>query len=68
MNKKEVTITETELRGLIFWAAIGIEKKRGGAYSSTVDFIKNHHELMWNGSDYKNLKFGTALKRLEYVL
>lgn len=59
---KKVEITETELRGLIFWATIGIEKMRGGSYISTVEFIKNNTNLMHNDKKkYKELQFSTKL-------
>lgn len=62
-NSKKVTITETELRGLIFWATNGIERMNGGSYYSTVEFINDNHGLMSNNKNrYKKLMFGTRLK------
>ncbi len=60
---KKVEITETELRGLIFWAATGIEEKRGGSYYHTIEFINNNYNLMPNDKKrYKKLVFGSGLK------
>ena len=62
-NSKPVTITETELRGLIFWATNGIERMNGGSYYSTVEFINDNYNIMSNEKDrYKKLSFGTRLK------
>jgi len=61
-NSKKIEITETELRGLIFWATNGIEKSNGGSYSSIVEFIKYNANFMnYNKSKYKKLMFGTRL-------
>jgi hypothetical protein len=60
---KYVEITETELRGLIFWASYGIEKSRGGSYSSIINFIKSRSNLMHNNKKrFKNLVFGSRIK------
>jgi hypothetical protein len=62
-NSKKVVITETELRGLIFWASAGIERMNGGSYYSTVEFINDNYNLMQNDkTTYKKLSFGTRLK------
>lgn len=62
-NSKVVEITETELRGLIFWAAVGIEKSRGGSYFSIVEFIKDNYKFMTHQkSKYKKLVFGSRLE------
>jgi|GWRWMinimDraft_6_1066014.scaffolds.fasta_scaffold02284_2 hypothetical protein len=62
-NSKKVVITETELRGLIFWASTGIEIMNGGSYYSTVEFINDNYNLMQNDkAKYKKLSFGTRLK------
>jgi len=65
LKKKEVKvveITETELRGLIFWATVGIGNSNGGSYRSIIHFIKNHSKLMNCRMRYKNLEFGNRLK------
>ena len=62
-DSKTVEITETELRGLIFWATVGIEKSNSGSYYSTIDFIKNNCNFMlYRKSKYKYLAFGSRLK------
>lgn len=62
-DSKIVEITETELRGLIFWATVGIERMRGGSYDSTIEFINNNYSLMSNNKKrYKKLVFGSSLK------
>lgn len=61
-DSKIVEITETELRGLIFWATAGIEKMRGGSYYSTIEFINDNYNLMSNDKKrYKKLVFGSRL-------
>lgn len=62
-DSKTVEITETELRGLIFWATAGIEKSNGGSYHSVVEFIKYNYKFMtYQKSRYKKLVFGSRLK------
>jgi len=62
-DSKTVEITETELRGLIFWATAGIEKSNGGSYHSVVEFIKDNYKFMtYQKSRYKKLVFGSRLK------
>lgn len=62
-NSKPVTITETELRALIFWATTGIERMNGGSYYSAMEFINDNYDIMHNNKDrYKKLRFGTRLK------
>jgi hypothetical protein len=61
-NSKTIEITETELRGLIFWASNGIMKSRGGSYYSTIEFIKNNYNLMVDKNRFKNLVFGSRLE------
>jgi len=65
---KKVEITETELRGLIFWATQGIEKSRGGSYYSILDFIRGRGQIMtYNKKRYKKLEFATQLKDKKYL-
>lgn len=62
-NSKIVEITDTELRGLIFWATTGIEKSNNGSYSSIINFIKRNSGFMTHSDKrYKNLTFGSRLK------
>ena len=62
-DSKTVEITETELRGLMFWATVGIEESRGGSYYSVVEFIKDNYNFMTHQkSKYKKLFFGSRLK------
>jgi hypothetical protein len=63
-NNEKIEITKTELRALIFWASIGIEKSRGGSYQLAKDYIRENYHIMPKHlqSECKKLEFGKRLK------
>ncbi len=62
-SKKEIPVFEYELRGLLWWACVGINKSRGGYCSDEIESIIESYaeELKFTLPDLP--LFGRRLKR-----
>lgn len=63
-EKEKIELTPTELRGLIFWATIGIERINNGTYQEkAIEFIQKKYKIMiYNKKRYKNIIKGKYCK------
>ena len=64
-NKEIVEVVNSDLRALLFWAAIGMRNSRGGMYEADLqDIIENYAEHIGFKFDKDNRpKWGASLTR-----
>lgn len=61
-NKEIVEVVNSDLRALLFWAAIGMRKSRGGAYEDELPNILTCYAKWLDFKFEKPPKFGADLK------